>query len=230
MSIFGLVFTITQTFMSQPTAVLLELQYCPPVQYFVKLLQYRNVFLEQHENFQKGSYRNRCHIAATHGIQRLSVPLVKGKNHQTPIREVQVAYTTPWQQNLWETLIAAYGSSPYFDDYEPFIKPYFDKEYGRLWDLNLDLLKLFLRLLQFEVDIQFTDTYWREAPAEILDLRQSITPKLQHERPDPAFFPAKYPQVFEDKHGFLPNLSILDLLFCNGPQGILTLHESIVTN
>lgn len=207
--------------------LLLELAFCPPVQFFVPLLHHRSVVLEQHENYQKGSYRNRCHIATGHGLQRLSVPLEKGKNHQTPIKEVRIANEVNWQAHHWDSLRIAYNNSPYFDDYEPFIHSLFKQRFHFLWDLNWAWLEKTTSLLGLPLTCTTTSNFARSLPADWLDLRGCIHPKATTGTSScPPFAAPPYPQVFQDKHGFIANLSILDLLFCMGPESILVLYQS----
>jgi hypothetical protein len=209
-----------------PTALLTS-QFCPPVQYFAKFLQYDKIWIEHKENYQKGSYRNRCHIASANGLLRLSIPLVKGKNHQTPIWEVRIDYKTDWPAKQWEAISYAYGSAPYFEEYAAFLEPYLGgtKRYEFLAEYNAALLKVFLKLLNLRKEVSYTEDYWFNTPEGMLDLRQLISPKVALET-DPHFTPSSYLQVFSHKYTFLPNLSILDLLFCTGPQALLVLKES----
>lgn len=175
------------------------------------------VFLEQHEHYRKGSFRNRYHIAAANGVQRLTVPLRKGKNQQQPIREVRIAYDEPWPSQHWSAIRSAYGNSPFFEHYEGRFEPFFrQKKYEWLWDWNFDLLQTVCACLKIETRFLLTETYLA-SPVDQLDCRNWVVPK-----PEGVSRPYKlprYPQVFEDKHGFLENLSVLDLLFCGGPQG-----------
>ena len=207
--------------------ILLELPYLPNVQFFTKFLQEGAVVLEQHEHYLKGSYRNRCHLAGSHGLLRLSVPLRKGKHEQLPIREVRIAYDEPWPHQHAETIRSAYGRSPYFEFYGPELLDFYQRPYDLLFDLNLDLLQFLLRALQIEWTPRFTDAYQPSPPAGWTDLRDAIHPKAHRQVKDPRFRAAKYPQVFAEKHGFLPNLSVIDLLFCAGPQARLVLAECI---
>ena len=213
--------------MNGPNTVLLSTQFCPPVQYFAKILQYENVWVEHRENYQKGSYRNRCQIASANGLLRLSIPLVKGKNHQTPIWEVRIDYKTTWPAKQWEAITYAYGSAPYFEEYAAFLAPLLngDKRFEYLCEYNAALLKMFLKLLNLRKTIHYTEDYHFTAPEGVLDLRQIISPKLELSS-DPHFFPEPYPQIFNYKYPFMENLSILDLLFCTGPQALLVLQKS----
>ncbi len=205
--------------------ILLELQYLPPVQYFSRLASYPVVYLEQHEHYAKGSYRNRCHIAGVNGVQRLSIPLRKGKNQQQSIREVQISYDEHWPSHHWHAIRSAYGNSPYFVHYADALEPVLKKKKEFLWDLNLELLQLMMKLIGLKTELRLTESYQAE-PDGILDFREKIHPKRP--APDPSFRPVSYPQVFEDRHGFLPNLSVLDLLFCAGPASGNVLKNSEV--
>jgi WbqC-like protein len=207
-------------------AVLLELQYLPPVQYFTKLAGYSEVWLEGQEHYAKGSYRNRCHIAGVNGVERLSIPLRKGKNEQQPIAATAIAYDEPWPSKHWHAIRSAYGSSPFYEHYAPALKLLFEKKYDLLRDWNFDLLTLLNQFIGLRPTIRFTEIWSLEAPEGVADFRDAIHPKKP--RPDAQFRATRYAQVFEDRHGFLPNLSILDLLFCCGPEAGNVLKASFV--
>lgn len=207
-------------------SILLELQYLPPIQYFSKWSKYDQVWIEQHENYLKGSYRNRCHIAGVNGLLRLSIPLLKGKNEGQSIQEVRIAYHEPWQTQHWTSISSAYGNAPFFEHYAPEIAPFFEKKYDFLFDLNRDLLCCLLRLIGLPDGLTFTSSFQKETAAEIYDFRNGIFPKKHRQKEDQAFKPVHYSQVFEEKNGFLPNLSILDLLFCTGPQALLIIEST----
>jgi hypothetical protein len=201
--------------------VILEAQYFPPLEYFSKIILFSNISIEAHEHYQKGSYRNRCHIATSQGVQALSVPLKKGKNAQMPIRDVAIAYDIDWQRQHWQSLKTAYGSAPFWEHYAPMLEPLFHKKNTYLFDFNIDILAFFLKILKINnsVTITFTDTYLTENTERVLDLRNQISPKQS------SSHAIKYAQVFEDKHGFLPNLSILDVILCCGNQALSTLSQ-----
>ncbi|MFN7120128.1 MAG: WbqC family protein [Saprospiraceae bacterium] len=208
--------------------ILLEVQYLPPVQYFSKLLHYHTIYIEAHEHYAKGSYRNRCHIAGANGLLRLSIPLEKGKNEQQSIREVRIAYEEPWQHWHWEGIQSAYGKSPFFEHYADAIAPFYEQRYTYLFDWNWDLLQTMTQLLGIRPDLQLTTRYEKTPGTDVLDFRTAISPKAHRQQDDPHFQPIRYEQVFIEKHGFLPNLSILDLLFCTGPEAISILHETFI--
>ena len=207
---------------------MLELQYLPCIQYVSKMLLHPVIWIEQCENYSKGSYRNRCHIATAQGLLRLSIPLEGGKHQQQPIREVRIANQYPWQSQHWQAIQSAYGKSPFFEFYADALFPFYKKKYEFLWDWNRDLLNEILHLIPAQPPIQWTEGYEKNLPENILDYRNQISPKKNGHEADPYFRNAHYAQVFEEKHGFLPNLSILDLLFCTGPESIIYLEKSLV--
>ncbi len=214
--------------MQEFEAALLELHYLPCIRYFSKLAHYPVVYIEQQENYQKGSYRNRCHIAGANGVLRLSIPLQQGKNEQQHIREVKIAYKEPWQSQHWAGIRSAYGNAPYYEFYAGELRPFYQKRFEYLFDLSWALLQKMMELLSLDCRLQLTEAYLAEPPASIKGLRNAIHPKAHRRRPDPHFEPIAYPQVFKEKHGFLPNLSILDLLFCTGPEASALLEGSFI--
>ncbi len=211
--------------MQQQSNILLELHYFPSIQYFSKLTTYDKTYIEQHENYLKGSYRNRCHIVGANGLQRLSIPLKRGKNEQTPIKEVQISYAENWRTQHWMSIRSAYGRAPYFEHFADEIAPFFQKKPTFLYDFNWELLLLLVDLIQLEVDILPTASYEKQVAHGIVDFRNGIFPKKHRQKEDTQFKSVAYPQVFEERHGFLSNLSILDLLFCTGPQASLILEQ-----
>jgi hypothetical protein len=204
-----------------PSVALIELQYLPPVAFFVVLAKHQRVWIEQQEHYQKSSYRNRCHIAGANGLLRLSVPLKKGKNEQQPITETRIAYDKNWMHQHWASITSAYGNAPFFDFYAPAIAPLFEQKWPLLFDFNYRLLEAIIDVLALDVALVCTRAYHKQAPPEVDDYRNLIHPKKAI-----PFNLSPYPQVFMEKHGFMPNLSILDLIFCAGPQSSLILEQS----
>ena len=201
------------------SAILIELQYLGPLAYYLNFLDFPKVYLEACEQYQKGSYRNRCVLASGEGPLLLSIPLQKGKHQQSPIREVRIDYSLPWQRQHWRTIRTCYGSAPFFPHYEALIRAWYeDRRPTFLWDYCLSLQTDLLGIFRLSPSIFLTETYQTHYPAEgeILDFRQAIHPKkpgAYATRP-----PLPYPQIFEDRQGFLPDLSILDFLLCQGPN------------
>jgi hypothetical protein len=214
--------------MHVPKKILIELQYLPPVQYFSKFALHEAVRIEQYEHYQKRSYRNRSHMAGPNGVLRLSIPLCSGKNEQQPIREVLIAGQEAWQRRHWQSIRTAYGNAPFFEFYADALQPFYERPYKFLFDFNRDLLYLLLDILDLPGRLEWTGAFDQTPPEDTLDFRDAIRPQKKESKPDPYFHPVRYQQVFEEKNGFLANLSILDLLFCSGPQAPLILKECIV--
>lgn len=207
------------------TEMLLSIHYLPCVQWFSKLIT-GNVVIEQWENYSKGSYRNRCHIIGANGVLALSIPLEKGKNQQTPIRNVQISYRDNWQKVHWQSIQSAYGNAPFFEFYADDLKVHFEEQKEFLFDFNLGLIQTILELMGMDNScISFSDEFIKNPPN---DFRNGISPKINKQIEDPHFEAVPYAQVFLEKHGFLENVSVLDLLFCAGPEGIGILEGSFV--
>lgn len=193
---------------------LIELCYLPPVAWAAAVWNAPDAVLEAQENYHKGTYRNRCHIAGPNGLQRLSIPLKGGKHSQMPIREVQVSDESEWQRHHWRSIRAAYGRAPFFEHYGPDLAVFYEKPTRYLWDFNLELLEWLLAKLKFPGNLRLSTHFQPVVPCLPGDLRDSLHPNVPA-GPD-WFQPLPYPQVFLEKHGFLPNLSLLDLLMCKG--------------
>lgn len=209
------------------SSAVIELHFLPCIQFFSKLLIYEKVLIEQWENYSKGSYRNRCLIAGVNGVQRLSIPLKKGKNQQQNIQQVAISYNEPWQNEHWTSIQSAYGNAPFFEYYAEEIKTAFLTKETFLFDYNLLLLNTFIRLTGIETNIELTSVYNHKVTTQD-DLRNSILPKPNYFSKDQTFKQKKYSQVFEEKNGFSANLSILDLLFCTGPESSYIIEQSFV--
>lgn len=175
----------------------------------------------------KQTYRNRCLIATTQGIQALTVPIDKSEGHG--IKDIRISDHGNWRHLHWYALLSAYGESPFFEYYSDDIFPFFEKRWKYLWDFNMEIMKKMCELLQIE-DYRLKIQDYKHIPNNLessiyniqyKDYRQVIHPK--HPAPDPDFIPKPYYQVYQQKHDFIPNLSILDLLFNMGNEAILYL-------
>lgn len=193
----------------------------PPVSWLAQARQAGRVVLDAHENYQKGTLRNRYYIAGPNGPQRLSIPLVKGKNQQQNIREVRIAYDEPWQRQHWRSIRTAYGNAPYWDFYSDALATFFDKKYLFLFDFNLEMLQWWLKESGLTLQVALTEQYSGNSKGDDRVLLASNP----EEWPE-GFRAAAYPQVFLEKQGFLPNLSGLDLLFCSGKRATEILEKS----
>ncbi|PST82954.1 hypothetical protein C7T94_10010 [Pedobacter yulinensis] len=197
----------------QNTAIF-PLFYLPPVDYFRLMLRHDGeIVIDQHEHFPKQTYRNRAAIYSPNGRLDLTVPVVKGAKVHTRITDVRISYDFDWPRLQRLSLESCYRSSAYFEYYEDELMAFFAKKPVFLFDLNMELTQWLLQKLK--ADISFTlSTAYRTDVAPELDFRTSVHPKKESSLPPPA----SYYQVFQDRHGFMPNLSIIDLLFNKGPQ------------
>lgn len=213
--------------MSAENSILLSTACFPPVQYFSKFLLFENIYIEQFEHFAKQTYRNRYEIMAANGIISLVVPVVKGRGRKVKIKDLQISYDTNWQRNHWRTIFSAYNSSPFFEYYKDDIRPFFEKHHKFLFDFNLEIIETLCELLEIEPNIVLTENF-EQVPVNTLNFREEITPKKHFAKPDKKFIPQQYTQVFHEKTGFAPNLSVLDLLFNEGPNSISVIENSVI--
>jgi hypothetical protein len=200
---------------------LLSTTYFGPVQWYQKLYRSEAVEIEQWESFQKQTYRNRCLIATTNGVQALTVPIERGTSPL--IKDIRISDHGNWRHLHWNALQSAYGESPFFDYYQDDIRPFFEKRWTFLLDFNEVIRQKMCELIDNQPEVGFTEAYANhgDSPHDLRDFREGIQPK--HPAPDPDFVPKPYYQVYQQKHGFLANLSILDLLFNMGPESIFCL-------
>ncbi len=206
--------------------ILLSTATFAPVQFYTKILKADSVYIEQFENFIKQTYRNRYTILGGNGPIDLIVPVVKGRGPKILIKDLLISYDTDWQRNHWRTIFSAYGSSPYFEFYADDLIPYFEKKFKFLSEYNLAIHETLCELFEIENNIVLTEDF-EKVPDRTLNYRDRISPK-EKTPPDPYFHPLEYIQVFSDKLGFSPNLSILDLLFNEGPNSYSILEGSII--
>lgn len=208
-------------------AILLELHYLGSIPYFSKLLHTPQIIIEQQEHYRKGSFRNRCYIATAQGPQLLSIPLLSGKHQQAPIQSVQIDHKARWQQQHWRSIKTAYGNSPFYEYYLPYLEPLYQQPYDYLFDFCWDVQQVLLQLLQVSPNLTRSDHYATTTGDDCLDFRHQLLPRNYATYSDATYQIVPYPQVFEDRQGFLPNLSVLDLLFCTGPESIGYLQQSL---
>ena len=268
--------------------ILLSSTYFGPVQWYQKLNRHRCV-IEQHDNFVKQTYRNRCVIASANGPQTLTVPTERYDGLKCPMRDIRISDHGNWRHLHWQALVSAYGETPFFEYYADDLRPYFEeRRWDYLLDFNLDIMHTLCSLLDIRPTLSLSDHYITtdaptavhaatttahatatattggsdsmgeeaelnaesklyekakgagsnaesklfeeakgagsmggEAGSNFIDLRDAIRPKRP--LPDSEFDPRPYYQVRAARHGFLPNLSVLDLLFNEGPEGIFWL-------
>ncbi len=211
------------------TQALLSSAYFGPIQWYQKLYRYDRVLVEAHDSFIKQTYRNRCLIAATSGTQALTVPVERntadsGATAKCLMKDVRISDHGNWRRLHWNAIMSAYGESPFFEYYADDLRPFFEKRWTFLYDFNMETCATVCSLIGLEPRVEPTAEYVAaDDPrlADTADFRDAIRPK--HPLPDPDFRPQRYYQVFERKHGFTPNLSILDLLFNMGNESLLYL-------
>lgn len=194
-------------------SILIDLQYLPCLNYFSEIAACDTIYIEAQEKFQKQTYRNRCEILSSNGPISLTVPVV-GETKKATIKKVEIDYTTFWQNQHWKSIQSAYGKAPFYEDYSPYIKDVIMKKPTFLFDLNLNILTICLQLLNLSPIIKFTEEYEKLVENNVIDLRSTISPKKKIINPNSL----AYVQLFGSN--FVANLSIIDLLFCEGPNAM----------
>jgi hypothetical protein len=202
------------------SVVLSELHYLPSISYFQQLLAADALLLDAHEHYHKQTYRNRCLILTAQGPQPLTVPVVDGaRSAKVRTSEIEIDYRQNWMHRHFRTLQTAYNSSPYFEYYADYLKDIYASKPALLWDLNLEMLRLLLRCLRWQLPIELTTEYLSPTlpiASSPLDRRDFLTPKMAAGLPEPDSTSQRpYSQVFGP--AFVPGLSVLDLLFMQGP-------------
>ncbi len=191
------------TLLITPTA------YFPPLPHFLQAIRSGSWRWEAHENYQKGGWRSRCRIAAANGPLLLTVPLEKGKHQQLPIREVRISYHDDWPRQHAQAIRSAYGRGPYFEHYWEELEAIITRGEESLWELNRSITRCICTQLDLSIDLQPTAEFMGGyAGAE--DVAEDVP---------------TYRQIFEERHGFLADLSVLDALFCVGPELSLLAHQ-----
>ena len=226
------------------STALLSTTYFGPIQWYQKLNRYDHCVIEQFDNFQKQTYRNRCRIATANGSQVLTVPVERTEG-KCLMRDVRISDHGAWRHLHWNALQSAYGESPFFEFYADDLHPFFERRWTFLLDFNMDITNKLCELLDIHPRLSLTTNYLpstsgeeeksfgkeektpvedeksREEMEPFIDFREAIHPK--HPLPDADFAPRPYYQQHAPRHGFQPNLSILDLLFNEGNEAIFFL-------
>ena len=189
--------------------------YLPPIMYFNKLVRHKqDILFERYEHFPKQTFRNRAVIHSPNGKLDLIIPIAKGTGQHTSIKDVKISYDFNWQRLHWQSLQTSYRRSAYFEYYEDDLVELYEKRWDFLFDYTEHILAILLRQLKLDITDRFTADY-EKVYTNLTDFRTSIHPKV-----DSTFIHKPYFQVFEERNGFLPNLSIVDLLFNQGPQSL----------
>jgi len=194
--------------------------YWPNLHYFFYVFNSEKVLIEQHDHYQKQSFRNRTQILSANGVLDLVIPVLNTGN-KTTMQLVEIDYKEKWQMKHWPAITSAYKNSPYFDFFEDEIFAFYNEEEKYLLQYNLKQLDLIFKILRKKKNFELTNTF-ENSYDSIIDKRFDIHPKLNFELDLSAkqILQKKYYQTFSDKHGFIPNLSVLDLIFNEGKGAI----------
>lgn len=186
----------------------IEIQYFGDIYSYLKFINCTNAFFSPYKSYFRAQHFNRMKLMGANGPLLLSVPLEGGRDQKVKWKDVRIAYAEPWQRIHWRGIHDNYRKAPWFEDYAPGLEQLFLKQEKFLLDLNLKTMDYCLQRLKLKVDILADEAGLTETEERISAQKTASVP--------PEIFPA-YQQVFSDRHGFSPNLSILDLLLCEGP-------------
>lgn len=195
---------------------LIDLHYLPCIEYFACLAQFETIIIERHEHYEKQSYRNRCHINTAHGFERLVIP-VTSKHGKVKLSDVRIDNAQKWVNNHWRTIESAYRKAPFYEHYVDELNASLTKENTFLYDLNFELLTICLNWLNLKMTIKESETHEITLTSDVVDYRNMIHPKKSSQHAT-YFKPLKYQQVFGKT--FVSNLSLIDLIFCEGPNAL----------
>lgn len=198
--------------------VLLECENFPCIAWYKMFLRNENIQIEQHEYFVRKSFRNRAVIAGPNGLITLSIPLKGGRNQKNVMKDIEISYDENWQTVHWKTIESCYRRSPYFEYYAEDIKMLFEKKHHFLVDYNIQCLQLVNQLLQVKKELVLTEKYEKMPLDTWVDARNLFDENKDIQLPS-------YIQVFQDRIGFKSNLSILDMLFCDGKMLVEKLRK-----
>lgn len=199
--------------------ILLHPTYFPNIATFISMIHAEDIVFEVHDNYQKQTYRNRMSVYGANGKLSLTVPVIYSQNNRQLYKDIKIANTDHWQAHHWKTLLSAYSTSPFFEFYKDDLSPLFNEKANNLMTFNLKCLDVIKDCLQWDFNYNITETFNKE-PQDISDFRF-----LVDARKEKNISQQPYTQVFSNKHGFINNLSILDLLFNEGPNALSYLQS-----
>ncbi len=193
--------------------LILSTAYFPPISWFDSAITNGGAVIDQHENFVKQTYRNRCCITGPNGKLNLIVPIKHNSDKKLPVYEILISYEQPWQRLHWRSLESAYRRSPFFEYYESHLHDLLFTQTESLLELNSKLIKWIISMLEIKLDITYSEAYVESEVNSNIDFRNHIHPAKKSSDVIPNYIQKRYHQVFEPKTGFIEDLSILDLLF-----------------
>jgi len=196
--------------------VIIEPQYFPPISVLRELVNHKEIGFALDDKYRKMSFRNRCLVTGANGIISLSIPIKGGREVNQLMRDVEIDNMQEWQTQHWRTIRSIYARSPWFEYYAPQLEMYYVKKYEFLYQWNFDLLSWVIKVLKLDIKIKQIEL------GNILDSDKNMTDKVLPKNYSQQFekFVPKYQQVFQEKTGFIKNMSILDLIFCEGANGV----------
>jgi len=194
--------------------ILLHSTYFPSISHWVALLKADNVVFEVNDSYQKQTYRNRANIYSSNGLLSLTVPVIYSQKNRQLYRDIKIFNESKWQSLHWKSLLSAYRTSPFFEYYEDDLAPLFHSKQDFLMDFNFKCFEVLMDCLQLNISYSKTITFEKER------LNTNDYRFLVNARKEKEYDFTNYTQVFSNKHGFLSNLSILDLLFNEGPNAL----------
>ena len=203
--------------------ILIHPTYFPNIAHFAAMAQANEVTFEADDNFLKQTYRNRTYIYAANGKLLLNIPVIHSQKNRQKYRDVKISKDTHWQSLHWKSLLSAYSTSPFFEFYKDELEPLFNIKTDFIFDFNLKCIETIFECIQLNISTTKTEVF-EQTVKNKKDFRYLVNAKIE----EPEF--ATYNQVFGDKYGFLNNLSILDLLFNEGPNTLGYLESQSLTN
>ena len=203
--------------------IIIHPTYFPNIAHFVAIVKAGKIIFENEDNFLKQTYRNRTYIYDANGKLPLNIPVIHTQKNRQKYRDVKIFNENKWQDLHWKSLLASYNTSPFFEYYADELQPLFQNKYEYILDFNMKCFEVITDCMQIELDTSKTEIYETEA-LNTTDYRYLVNAKKE------AFYGFDtYMQVFCDKHGFIPNLSILDLLFNEGPNALHYLESQTLS-
>ena len=203
--------------------IIIHPTYFPNIAHVSAMVQAKHIWFEVEDNFLKQTYRNRTYIYGANGKLTLNIPVIHTQKNRQQYKDVKIFNDEPWQSNHWKSLLSAYRTSPFFEYYEDELQPLFQSKSNFILDFNLKCFEVICDCLQLDLNTSQTQEYLK-AMEDTVDFRPLVNAKK--EQPQTL---DTYTQVFDDKHGFIPNLSILDLLFNEGPNAVTYLESQTLT-
>ena len=210
-------FSVNIIKISYLNTLLIDSQYFPVVNYYSTLFQFKHIQIDIYERHQKLSFCNRCVIAGAHGIIKLTVPLVGGRDQKSELRDLKIDYSFNWRTQHLRSVVSAYNRSPYFEHFKAGFSSLFETRPVFLFDWNQTCMYWLMEQTGANWTMSDTSLRHEENQEQLIDMRRQFTPKSPYGASQKTM---TYRQVFQERNGFQPNLSIIDLLFCAGPVGV----------